>query len=45
MKDVALNEIKDGLNLREKFILKVFTKTFNKVYNIARINTINKFIK
>lgn len=45
MRNVVLNEIKDGLNLREKFILKVFTKTFNKVYNITRINTVNKFIK
>lgn len=33
------------LNFVEKIIVKVFTKTFNKVYNITRINTINKIIK
>lgn len=44
MKDVVVNEIIKALNFCEKIIVKLFTKTFIKVYNLARINTINKFI-
>ena len=39
------NVVVKELNFVEKIIVKVFTKTFNKVYNITRINTINKIIK
>lgn len=45
MKDEALNEVSKKLNWKEKVILKIFSKTFQKVYNIARINTFNKVIK
>lgn len=45
MKDVVLDEIRKELNWRERIVLKVFTKLIKKVYNIARINTINSFIK
>ena len=41
MNDVVLKE----LNWKEKIIVKVFTKTFNKVYNIARIKTVNMLLK
>ena len=39
------NVVVKELNFVEKIIVKVFTKTFNKVYNITRINIINKIIK
>ena len=45
MKDVVLNELKKELNRKERIIIKLFTKTFTKVYNICRINIINKMIK
>lgn len=38
------NEIIKELNLREKIIVKLFAKTFNKVANLIRINTVNKLI-
>lgn len=41
MNNVVLKE----LNWKEKIIVKVFTKTFNKVYNIARIKTVNMLLK
>lgn len=45
MKDVVVNEIKNELNWKEKIIVRIFTKTFNKVYNIGRINTVNNILK
>ena len=45
MKDVVLNEVKKELNWKERIIVKIFTKTFTKIYNICRINTITKMIK
>ncbi len=44
MKDVVLNELKKELNWKERIIVKLFTKTFAKVYNIARIKIVNKLI-
>lgn len=41
MNDVVKNE----LNWRERIIVRIFAKTFNKVYNIGRINTINSMLK
>lgn len=41
MEDVVLKE----LNWKEKIVVKLFTKTFKKVYNITRINIVNKLIK
>ena len=41
VKDVVLKE----LSIVEKIIVKLFTKTFVKVYNIARIKTINNLLK
>ena len=44
MYNVIVNEVKNEFNWKEKIVLKLFTKTFIKVYNIARINTINNII-
>lgn len=44
MENEIIKEIEKGLNKREKILLKIFTKTFMKVYNIARINIINYLI-
>lgn len=41
MKDVVLDEITKQLNWKEKIIVKIFTKTFVKVYNVVRINMVN----
>lgn len=35
-------EIVKELNWKEKIILKIFKKTFFKVYNIVRISIVNK---
>lgn len=40
MENVVIRE----LNWKEKIIVKVFKKTFKKVYNIARICTVNNLI-
>ena len=45
VKDVVIKDVENELNWREKIIIKVFTKTFNKVYNIGRINAINSMLK
>ena len=45
MEDVVLDEIKKQLNWREKIILIVLKKTIIKVYNIARIRTVNDILK
>lgn len=45
MKDVVLNEVKRELNWKERIVIKLFTRTFNKIYNIARINIVNEIIK
>ncbi len=44
-KDVVLKELKKELNWKEKIIVRIFSKTFTKVYNICRINIVNKIIK
>ena len=44
-KNVILNEVKKGLNFKEKIIINLFPNIFVKVYNICRINIINKMIK
>ncbi len=45
VRDVVENEVMRELNWKEKIIVKVFSNTFNKVYNISRINTINAFLR
>ncbi len=43
-KEIVVNELTEELNWKEKLIVNVFNKTFNKVVNLVRINTVNKMI-
>lgn len=45
MKNVVLDEVIKELNWREKIIMKLFVKTFIKVYNIIRIKLVNSILK
>ena len=45
MKDVVLKEIKKGLNFKERMIVHIYKKTFIKVYQKTRVETVNKLIK
>lgn len=42
--NVVENEIMKGLNWKEKIIVKVFAKTFEKVYNKCRIKIVNSML-
>lgn len=44
-KDIVLKEITKELNYVEKIIVRIFFKTFIKVYNKARINAVNSMLK
>lgn len=44
-KEITLNEVMKEINWKEKIIIKVFSKTFNKVANLVRINIVNQMIK
>lgn len=44
MEKEILEEIEKECNFKERILLKVFTKTFMKVYNIARIKMFNSLI-
>lgn len=44
-KEIVVNELTEELNWKEKLIVNVFNKTFNKVVNLVRINTVNKMIR
>lgn len=35
MKDVVLDEVKKDLNFKERIIVKLFSKTFYKIYKIG----------
>lgn len=35
MNDVVLNEIKNELNWKERIIVRIFKKTFNKMYKLG----------
>ena len=43
--EITLNDVKEKLNWKEKIVIKIFNKTFNKIANLIRINTINQMIK
>ena len=43
--NVVENEIVKELNWKEKIIIKIFNKTFNKVSNLVRVNIVNQMIK
>ena len=42
--NVVEDEVMKELNWKEKIIVKVFVKTFTKVYNVTRIKIINSII-
>lgn len=44
MEKEILEEIEKECNFKERILLKVFTKTFVKVYNIARLKVINNLL-
>ena len=44
MEKEILEEIEKECNFKERILLKVFTNTFVKVYNIARIKMFNSLI-
>ena len=43
--NVVENEIIKELNWKEKIIVMIFNRVFNKVTNLVRINTVNKMIR
>lgn len=45
MKDIVLDEVREELNWKERVVVKIFEKTFIKVYNISRIRTVNNLVK
>lgn len=42
MEENIVEEIKKECNLKERILLKVFKKTFIKVYNVGKINYFKK---
>ncbi len=42
--DVVENEIMEELNWKERIIVKLFAKTFEKVYNKCRIKIVNSIL-
>lgn len=44
MEEEILKEIEKVLNKKEKILLKLFSKTFIKIFHVSRINLINKMI-
>ena len=44
MEEDIVKEIEKECNFKERILLKIFTKTFMKVYNIARIKMFNSLI-
>lgn len=40
-----MNDVINELNLKERIIVKVFAKTFNKVYNVTRLQIVNQLLK
>lgn len=44
-KDIITDRVIKELNWKERIVVKIFKSTFNKVYNISRINTFNEMLK
>ena len=42
--NVVENEIMEELNWKERIVVKLFAKTFEKVYNKCRIKIVNSII-
>lgn len=45
MNDVVKNEIIKELNWKERIVVKICPKTFNRVCNIVRLQTVNQILK
>ena len=43
--NVVENEIMNELNWKERIVVKVFAKTFEKVYNKCRIKIVNSMLE
>lgn len=43
--NVMENEVLNDLNLREKIVVKIFAKTFKKVYKLGMIDCFNYYNK
>ena len=43
--DVVKDEVMKELNWKEKIVVKVFSKTFEKVYNKCRIKIVNSMLE
>ena len=43
-KDVVENEVIRELNWKEKIVIKIFKKTFFKIYGIAGKNIVNQIL-
>lgn len=44
MEEDIVKEIEKECNFKERILLRLFTKTFVKVYNIARLKVINNLL-
>ena len=44
-KRITLNGVTKELNWKEKIIIRIFNKTFNKVSNLVIVNIVNQMIK
>ena len=45
IEDITLNEVMKELNWKERIIIRIFNKAFNKVSNLIRIKMVNNIIK
>lgn len=44
MEENIVEEIKKECNLKERILLKVFQKEFSKIFNIIRLEIVNKIL-
>ena len=44
-KDIVLNKVLNGLSLKERILVKIFSKTFSKVYRKGMIECFNYYNK
>ena len=45
MENEVLNEVVERLNIGERIVVKIFTKTFKKVYKLGMIDCFNYYNK
>lgn len=39
-----LDEVVNELNWKERIVVRIFTKTFKRVYNVTRVKIVNKLL-